>query len=300
MNNKLSYYTKSNDLLTSKEPIYMNRAIEQSKTHLHAHEFIEIAYVAAGHGIHCIGENEYAVAKGDLFIINYDIPHQFISYDSPHEPELSVYNCIFMPDFIDYRLVNCRDFNDITEHFLFRSLFPEEASFGKDIRLQDRESHEIEELYEKMYREYKLKEEGYVEILRAYVIELLITIFRLYRKENRLKDTVENQRQKIINKVIVYMKENYSHEIKLEDLSTMAFLSPNYFSRLFKECTSLTISEYIQKLRIEEACHLLKTTDRTVLDIAIQVGYRDIKHFNLIFKRINGIAPGAYRKSLKI
>lgn len=299
MTKQLFYYSSISKFFPNGESIYINKALEQAESHLHAHEFIEIAYVVSGRGIHCIGDKEYSVSKGDVFIINYDIPHEFRSLPNPTEPRLWVYNCVFTPEFLDYKLVNCKDFYDVSHHFLFRSLFLDEIQDINDIKLLDSESLGIEEIYEKMYREYRTKAQGYVEILRAYVIELLITIFRLYKKNADLGESLGNQRIKIIDRVIKYMKDNYSKELKLEDLSTIAFLSPNYFSKLFKECTSMTISEYIQKIRIEEASRLLKKTDKKVIDIAYEVGYKDIKFFNQIFKRINGKTPGEYRKFTK-
>lgn len=298
MKKKLDYYNDGMKILSREVPVYINKAREQIESHLHAHDYIEIAYVMAGRGIHCIDDKEYSVSKGDLFIINYNIPHEFRSLPGPSEPSLIVYNCIFRPEFIDYKLVNCKDFYDITHHFLFQSIFPKEAAKDNSMSLLHKGSKEIEDIYEKMYREYTLKEEGYIEILRAYTIELLITIFRLYKKSAVIAEGLEVQRRKIIDSVIIHMKSNYTKELKLDELSAMAFLSPNYFSRLFKECTSLTVSEYIQKIRTEEACQLLRKTDKKIIDIAYEVGYKDIKYFNTVFKRINGKTPGEYRKKL--
>ena len=294
MIDKLFYQTEGQELLRN-EPIYMNKVREQSESHLHAHDFIEIAYVVSGCGTHKIGDMEYEVSKGDLFIINYDIPHEFRSFKDPSKPRLWVYNCVFKPEFLDYKLVNCKDFYNITHHFLFRAIFSNDSAVDNDIKILGRDSIEIEEIYEKMYREYNLKEEGYIEILRAYVIELLITVFRLFRKNTSLGDGIKTQRQEIVHKVMNYMKENYSEDLRLEDLATIAFLSPNYFSRLFKECTSMTISEYIQKIRIEEACKMLKQTHKKVIDVAHDIGYKDIKYFNSIFKKITGKTPKEYR-----
>jgi AraC family L-rhamnose operon transcriptional activator RhaR len=84
--------------------------------------------------------------------------------------------------------------------------------------------------------------------------------------------------------------------MKLEELSMLAFLSPSHFCRLFKEYTGLTVSEYTQRLRIEEACRLLKMSDKKVIDVAADVGYKDIKHFNQVFKKIIGKTPRDYRK----
>ena len=293
-----AHYMEGTNLLSSKEPIYLNKSCEETETHLHAHNFIEIAYVVSGCGTHCIGENKYSVSKGDLFIINYNIPHEFKSLEDTSSPKLWVYNCIFRSEFLDYNLVNCKNFHNITQHFLFKSVFHEESNFNDDIKILHTDSKPIEDLYEKMFMEYKLKEDGYIEILRAYVIELLITIFRIYNKNNVLVEKLESHRQEILNKVIHYMKENYSKQIKLKELSAIAFLSPNYFSRLFKETTTMTISEYMQKIRVEEACHLLKTTNKKVIDIAYEVGYSDIQYFNEIFKNKNGKTPREYKKEI--
>jgi len=60
----------------------------------------------------------------------------------------------------------------------------------------------------------------------------------------------------------------------------------------------VTVSEYIQKIRIEEACNLLRNSNYKVILIAQMVGYKDIKHFNEIFKKITGMTPSSYKKSL--
>lgn len=300
MSDKLTYFDTGEKIFKPGEAIYVNKVVEQVETHLHAHDFIEIAYVSSGSGIHCIGDSEYPVSKGNLFIINYNIPHEFRSLPDSTKSSLCVYNCIFKPEFLDYSLVNCKDFYNITHHFLFSSMFPGEGGNDADIKLLDSDIWGIQEIYDKMHREYQTKEQGYLEILRAYVIELLVTIFRLCSKNKSLNNKIEVRRRHIIEKVIQHMKNNYEKDLKLEDLSTIAFLSPNYFCKLFKDYTGVTLSEYTQKIRIEEACHLLKETDKKVIDISGEVGYKDIKFFNEIFKRHTNMTPGEYRKTQNI
>lgn len=281
------------------EAIYINKAHEEAESHLHAHDFIEIAYVASGTGIHRIGETEYPVSKGDLFIINFDIPHEFRSLPERSKPGLIVYNCVFKPEFFDYGLINSKDFHDITHHFLFRLLFPDEDSIPGDIVLLGKDSAELEQLYVKMYDEYYHQETGYVEMLRAYVIELLVLIVRLFKKAHASNNSLNHHRRQIIEAAMRYMMENYDKEIRLEELSMMSFFSRNYFCKLFKDTTGMTVSEYIQKLRIQEACKLLKGTNKSVLEISSLVGYNDIKFFNNVFKRNTGVSPTAYKKNFK-
>lgn len=297
MNDQLVYQMTGVNFFRNGESIYVNKAFEEVEPHPHSHDFLEIAYVASGRGVHRIGDTEYAVSQGDLFIINYNILHEFRSLKDLTESRLIVYNCVFNPDFLDYSLINCKDFSDITHHFLFSSLFPEEGENKSDIRLHGGDSRGIEDLYEKMLREYHLKENGYIEILRAYLIELLITIFRAFRKSSLLEEDIDSQRRRVIEKVMLYMKNNYVQELKLEELSLMAFLSRNYFCKLFKDVNDMTVMEYAQKIRMEEACRLLRDTDKKVIDIVSRVGYRDIKFFNQVFRRKTGMTPSEYRKS---
>lgn len=291
----LNYFDNGESIFKTGEDVFINKVVEQRGNHLHVHDFIEIAYVASGCGIHRIGDSEYNVARGDLFLINYTIPHEFRSLPDPAEPPLVVCNCIFRPEFIDYSLLNCRDFAVVARHFLFREIFAEEYTAYSDIMLLNCDNRAIGELYDKMLAEYSQREPGYLEMLRAYIIELFVIILRLF-KRGREETAVEKHRREIIENAVEYLQRNYNQEIKLEELSMMSFLSRNYFCRIFKQHTGITVSEYIQKIRMEEACRLLRETTRKVIDIAADVGYSDIKFFNTVFKRFTGRTPGAYRK----
>lgn len=298
MNSELSNFhiLTGENLFRSGESIYINKAYEEADSYMHSHDFIEIAYVASGTGTHKIGDMEYSVSKGDLFIINQDIPHEFRSLPDHSKTGLIIYNCIFKPEFFDYRLINSKDFQSITHHFLFRMLFPDEDKMPSDIVLLGKDSVELEQLYIKMYNEYNHQDTGYVEILRAYVIELLVLIVRLFKKGKDSNDSMNHHRRQIIENAMKYMMDNYDRDIRLEDLSMMSFFSRNYFCKLFKETTGITVSEYIQKIRIQEACKLLKGTDKSIMEISGLVGYHDIKFFNDVFKRNTGITPTAYKK----
>lgn len=277
------------------ELIVITRFEEVDFNHVHSHNFIEIAYVSSGKGIHIIGDKQYTVTKGDLFIINYDVTHEFRSIPEFKDGPLVIYNCIFKSEFLDKSLISSRCFSDISHIFLFNSFFEEETA-GNDIKLLGKDNIEIEELYEKMYLLYQMKTYGYQELLRAYLMELLVKIFILYRQS---ESSENREREKTyFDNVILFMKEHYKQDIKLDDLAAMAFLSRNYFCSSFKECTGVTVLEFIQKRRIEEACHLLKNKNRKLIEVAEAVGYRDLKFFSKVFKKITGKTPSEYRKSI--
>ena len=287
---------KGETLFRKGELVFINKSNELQEycNVIHKHDFIEISYVMSGRGIHKVGVHEYEISKGDLFIINYDVPHGFFpSIQSDNGPE--VYNCIFMPQFLDASLFSSYNFLDITSSFLFNSLFPDERVPGADLRLKGAEFHEIGDLFSKMYSEYKLMKKGYCDIIRAYLIELIVKTFRYLEQDTQIALSVKNK--ELVDQAIAYLKSNYDTDIKLDDLAMRSFISKNYFSRLFKEVAGISFSDYVQKLRIDEACSLLKNTDMKVVDIASKVGFNDLKFFYSVFKKITGKTPGDFRKN---
>lgn len=291
---KLEFY-HDESLFRPGQKVFINQSEFNTPTGLHAHSFIEIVYIAAGNGIHRIGEINYPASKGSLFIINYDTPHKFIP-NKDEKTNMVLYNCIFTPDFLDVSLINCKDFSDVAHHFLFNSFFPEEHVSIPEIQLTGQDQAIIEDLYMNMYREYNIGELGYVEMLRAYVILLLVTTFRFFNKIELCKESLDINRKHIIDSILEHIRNNYSQDIKLEDLSMMAFLSPSHFCRQFKERTGMTVSEFTQKTRVVEATKLLKNTNKKVIDIAAEVGYSDINYFIEVFKRFTSLTPGQYRR----
>lgn len=283
-------------LFRKDELIYINRSneLEEYCNIMHMHDFIEIACVIAGSGVHIVAGKEYETVKGDLFVINSDVPHGFFPRDGSSSPPV-VYNCVFMPQFLDLSLFSINHFEDVTSSFLFKSLFPDDYTPIPDLKLSGTEFHDTGDLFEKMYSEYKQMKMGYNDILRAYLIELIIKIFRYMKEDSSIKPVQE--KQELINKAIEYMRLNYNSDITLSDLAMQSFISKNYFSRLFKKVTGTNVSDYIQYLRVDQACHLLKTTGLKVTDIASQAGFKDMKFFYEVFKKVTGKTPGDYRKA---
>lgn len=298
MNQNLLYHDTGENFFSNGNSIYINYITEDTKPHLHVHDFIEISYVASGTGIHILDGRQYEVHKGDLFLINYHIPHEFRSVESPEALPLKVYNCVFKPDFIDVNLLDYKEFTDIIHYLSFRSIFSLDWAEMEDVKLLGGENTALEAIYKKMLEEFTKKEEGHIELLRVYLIELFILIFRSLKSSSKSENSTISHHSRLIEQSIQYLRDNYAAGAKLNDIASRSFLSPTYFCRIFKEYTGVTVSEYVQKIRIEEACNLLKNSDHKVILIAQMVGYKDIKHFNEIFKKITGMTPSSYKKSL--
>ena len=260
---------------------------------LHKHEFIEIVYVISGSAVHETAGGSYTVSRGDVVIVNYDTPHAF--HEVPSDETFTAYDLMFTPDFLDTSLIRAGDFNEMCSSFLFYSLFPAQEAIGPDVHLAGSSYGVFGELFNKIYLEYTGRQKGYCELVRAYIIELIIKLFRKF--ESSVSGKISPRQKEAVEAAVAYLRESFHTHITLDELATHIFLSKDYLNRIFRESTGLPVNAFLQKLRVEEACRLLTTTDRTVVDIATACGFSDSKSFYSIFKRMMHATPGEYRIS---
>lgn len=102
------------------------------------------------------------------------------------------------------------------------------------------------------------------------------------------------------NEAITFISSNYSFPITVEDMANQLNLDRSYFGKIFKETMGQSPQEFLIRYRMSKAAELLKTTDLSVKDISIKVGYPNQLHFSRAFKNIYGLSPRSYRQNTKI
>jgi len=93
-----------------------------------------------------------------------------------------------------------------------------------------------------------------------------------------------------------YIQKNFQSDISLEDAADCVQKSRNYFSSLFKREMGMSFVDYVNHLRVQEACRLLDTTSELTYEVATRVGFSSYKYFSAVFKREVGCSPSCYRK----
>ncbi|MGP4038629.1 response regulator transcription factor [Gracilibacillus sp. D59] len=116
----------------------------------------------------------------------------------------------------------------------------------------------------------------------------------LKRVNNYLQHSSENHW--IIQQAKQYIERNYQKDIKAVEVAEEHYITPNYFSMLFKQETGYNYSEYLNTIRINKAKELLAGTSNKVFEIAEYVGYREYKYFVQVFKNYVGITPTQFRR----
>lgn len=272
------------------EDLFYINVWEHKFSPVHKHNFLELVYVFEGSAEHIVNGEKTILKEGDYFIIDYGMHHSFHSHN---EETIKVANCLFYPEFIDSMMKDCRKINDILSNYLIKfnnavfSKVPTDTVFHDD-------DGSIKEQILKMLSEYRAKKVGYKEMLRCILIETIVMILR-----NVCISEKTGNFNSLTGQVVAFIEKNYSKNVYLSDICEKLGYSMPYISKCFKENLNMTFSDYLQKVRIDNACRLLANTDKKIEEIATLVGYKDIKFFNRTFKKILSSSPREYRNKIK-
>jgi two-component system response regulator YesN len=145
-----------------------------------------------------------------------------------------------------------------------------------------------------------------VEALRAHADEFIEKPFDIKQTreiiERLLKSNINSSKEKVYNskdkirQAQEFVKRNYNKSVSLKDTAGMFYLSPKYFSRIFKEKTGKGFNEFRVGLRVEAAKELLRKNSYSINQIAYAVGYHNPDSFMKIFKRVAGCTPSDFRR----
>ncbi|MNP92730.1 Bifunctional transcriptional activator/DNA repair enzyme AdaA [compost metagenome] len=108
-----------------------------------------------------------------------------------------------------------------------------------------------------------------------------------------IHDRAKNDR---LSDVFEYVKINFKQDISLIEIAKIANLTPTSFCRMFKSKTQKHFVEYLNEIRVSNACKFLIETDMGMSEIAYECGYKTASNFNKLFKKLTGTTPKEYRK----
>lgn len=255
----------------------------------HSHNFLEMVYVTSGKARHIWDGHISEISKGDYFIIDYRSEHSYSAITADFE----VVDCLFLPEFIDASLIHCRSIHDLINSYPL--LFDTEsfAPLSEGTCFKDTDG-KILGLINTMVDECKQENPGYLHIVRSCLIEILVFAMRSITKPGSIISSPTR-----IEEIIKYIHIHFMDRITLEDLCTIYGYSVPHLSQLFNKKLGVPYSKYVQKIRMDHATRLLSSTDMSIDDIALAVGYRDLKAFYTVFKKYVNTTPANFRRKFK-
>ena len=154
-------------------------------------------------------------------------------------------------------------------------------------------SHYMHESYE----EFIAKDVCYKLPIRANIYLMMTALLRYYSSTKDDSDYAIYHNVMRLAPVISYIAEHYCEKIYVEYLADMIGVSPDYFTKMFKDSIGKTPIEYINALRINRAMELLYKTKNSMTQISDEIGFCNSNYFHKIFKQYMDQSPLSYRKA---
>ena len=218
------------------------------------------------------------IHAGDLIIINSNIGHTM---------------------YIDKSLANVKFLGFGIESVSIAGLDGETAKAINYFHIDNRnKSLKFEEYFEDIFMEYKGNDIFSKNLSNAIATTLVINLLRKYRNSITVKHDKKVNRQ--IDYIKSYIDTNYNEDVKLEDLSAMAYMNKFHLISEFKQSYRITPIEYLILKRIEVAKNLLISTNHTMEEISALVGFNSQSYFNQVFKKKVGQTPSQFRRKHRL
>jgi len=245
---------------------------------LHFHNLLEIGYCYWGNGQLVLDEAIYRFSGDMVSIIPKNFPHTTKS--DPNAIAKWEYIYIDVESF----LYSIYDKNSLYAENLIHRINKKAYFIGSC----QNESivWQVQELIEEM----RYKRELYSEAVRGVLLTLLMQIVRM---DDTVQNNAKSSTVKVpqIQRALDYVCDNYDKSIPIETLAEVCHISETHFRRLFSGTMNMSPIDYINFVRVERACDLMKKTQDSMEDIAIKVGFQTVSTFNRNFKKVLGISP---------
>ena len=254
------------------DPVRIRKFVDhQSVDHIHWHEEIELLYFTEGEGVISCDLKEYTVKAGDIVFVNGKELHTGCLRGTK-----TVYYCIHVDKDFFHNLIG-------NEYVVFQNIISDDVC---SVLIENAICEAQKDGFESLIAVKKIMYEFFQLVGRSYISTVLS------------KGDYVNHFKKLhtFNSIIEYIDRHFDEELNANILAKQFYMSPSYFSHLFKKRVNKTVTEYINEIRISHAKSFLEREDMSIGEIASLVGFSDINYFSRKFKALTGMTPSEYRR----
>ncbi|MCR5108479.1 MAG: AraC family transcriptional regulator [Lachnospiraceae bacterium] len=255
---------------------------------LHFHNCLEIGICHSDNGFLEFGEEKVPFKEGDVTVISRNVPHT--TYSAKGKSSLWSYIYINPDALLKGLYGGASPYSELYSDMIQ----------NVQLVLSREKNSDIYYIVKQILREMVEKEMNYQISVKGLFLALFMKLLRVY-SEIRNKKTPDEQSHEnaiVIAPALEYIRENYMTEFGIEDLSNMCHLSQTHFRRIFNEIMNTSPLDYLNTIRILQACILLRTTEDSILSVSEQVGFRSVSSFNRHFSDKMGSQPSEWRKRM--
>ncbi|WP_339313178.1 helix-turn-helix domain-containing protein [Paenibacillus sp. FSL M7-0896] len=268
-------------------PFFIQYGGHEEDTSLHQHaDFSELVIVLNGHAAHIVNDEEAFIKKGNVFVINGGTPH---AYKDPYD--FRICNIMYKSGMLKLAGPDLRTLNGYQALFVLEPFYRSINAYKSKMNLPIVSLEAVSSLVANMITEYEQKQHGYQTMLASKFMELVVYLSRHYDIQEK---GVDNSLMHLAS-AISYIEDHYHEPVTLDAIAAKSDISVRHLNRIFQAYYLTTPIAYIQRLRLEHACSLLKQTRHPITDISYRCGFNDSNYFARLFKKTYGKSPKAYR-----
>jgi AraC-like DNA-binding protein len=254
----------------------------------HFHPQFEIMLIESSTGTRYVGDNISSFGKGDITILGPDIPHLFRNHpeyylkNSHRKAKATV--IYFNKDILENPIMNLTEFSRIRDVLMLAH---------RGLRIRENSRANVARAMKQTIKKTGIERfMGFINLLDLIARESDYEVLSSIGYSKKIdKDDVS-----LINKIFDFLLENFSRNIRLEEIAGIANMSPTTFCRYFKKKTNKTFVSFLNEMRIGYACKLLiENAGMNITQICFEAGFNNLTNFNIQFKKIKGISPQGFR-----
>ena len=249
---------------------------------------VEIVEITAGKVNIQIGTEKIEAGVGDFLYV----PHGMIFKVDSAEGYAALRGMIFNISIIEANLVNYE------AEILY--MFYVQSENKIKIFHEDHPIHNaLAKCMSDSYDEYLAKEVCYKLPIRANIYHCMTSLLRYYCSTKNESERIIYHNVLRLRPVINYIAEHYAEKIYVDKLAEIIMVSPDYFTKMFRDSIGKTPVDYINAIRVNHSMQMLIGSDRSIADISENIGFCNANYFHKIFKQYMEESPLAYRKNNK-
>ncbi len=245
----------------------------------HFHAECELSTFLSGSGVYTVNNKTYQFNAGDVFVFSGNEPHCITEVYE----EFVLINTHFMPGLL---------LSDLGDMSLLKIFFARNSNFANKIDPLNPTTKTLHNKICTIAKELSEKKTGYKLEAKHNLLSCFVSLIRDYDYvDDTISYTGYNRNISAIDKAIRYINDNIEKPLSLDEIASIATMIPTYFSTVFKQINGITPWKYITIKRVEKAIELIKTTDMTKLDIAMECGFSSMSNFYKAFSDVTGKSP---------
>lgn len=266
--------------------VYKDTKSPQKELPDHQHNDYEIVYVYSGKGTFFIDSIFYDMEAGDIFVIPMDTIHRAMPDKlNPVTSSIIFFRAALIPDL------------PLGDSFSLPTLF-DNVKNKKQYKLSTNGHFReiIHEHIERIHEELRERKRGYRFAAKLLLHRLILDLTRNDKNVDTIAHLPSLASYPWLDEIFSYIEENLDNDLSLSRIAGEALVSPEHFSRVFKQMTGMSFTSYIHSKRVIQAKQLLAQTSHKIAAIAQLCGFETLSHFHKMFKRHTGLTPAAFRK----